>query len=62
MSNLVVVPKNEGNGELDEIRLSTDSRHMKKAIKRTRFPTKTIEDIIYLVNGEKYFLSKYGNK
>ena len=50
ISNLVVVPK--GNAE---VRLTCDSRALNKAIRRTRFPGKTIDDIIYLVNGAKVF-------
>ena len=56
VSNLVVVPKNKSSpNEQTEIRLTADSRQMNQAIKRTRFPTKTLEDIVYLVNGATMF-------
>ena len=53
ISNLVIVPKSTGPNM--KIRLTSDSRAVNKAIKRTRFPGKTIEDLIYLVNGRKIF-------
>lgn len=49
ISNLVIVPKSTGP-EM-KIRLTSDSRAVNKAIRRTRFPGKTIEDLIYLING-----------
>lgn len=53
ISNLVVVPKSTFP-EL-KIRLTSDSRAVNKAILRTRFPTKTIDDVILAVNGAKVF-------
>lgn len=53
VSNLVIVPKST-TPEL-KIRITSDSRAVNKAILRTRFPGKTIEDVIYLVNGAKFF-------
>lgn len=53
VSNLVIVPKST-SPEL-KIRITSDSRAVNKAIKRTRFPCKTIDDIVYLVNGSKVF-------
>lgn len=68
VSNLVVVSKGKpvnskcGSSTLQssdskelEVRLTCDSRELNKAIKRTRYPTKTLEDIVYLVNGSKIF-------
>jgi transposase InsO family protein len=37
------------------IRLTSDNRAQNKAIRRTKYPCKTVEDIIYLVNGAKVF-------
>lgn len=53
ISNLVIVPKS--TGPEFKIRITSDSRAVNKAIKRTRFPGKTIEDVIYLVNGCMFF-------
>lgn len=53
ISNLVIVPKSTFP-EL-KIRLTSDSRAVNKAILRTRFPTKTIDDVILAVNGAKVF-------
>lgn len=70
VSNLVIVPKErpvspksggaktaEPRSQNDqvEIRITCDSRALNKAIKRTRFPTKTIEDLAYIVNGGNLF-------
>ncbi|RNA13044.1 hypothetical protein BpHYR1_018753 [Brachionus plicatilis] len=52
VSNLVLVPKST---DPLVIRITTDSRAVNNAVKRTRFPGKTIEDITYLVNGAKFF-------
>ena len=38
-----------------EVRLTCDSRAQNKAIRRTRYPTKTVEDLMYLVNGAVLF-------
>ena len=35
--------------------MTCDSKSLNKALKRTRFPTKTIEDIIHLVSGARIF-------
>lgn len=53
ISNLVIVPKSTGQDF--KIRITSDSRAVNKAIKRTRFPGKTIEDVIYLVNRCRVF-------
>jgi hypothetical protein len=61
ISNLVVVPK--GTKKIDintptdqfEVRLTCDARPLNKAIRRTRHPTKSIEDLIYLVRGAVKF-------
>ena len=37
------------------VRLTCDSRAVNKAIRRTRYPGKTIEDLVYVVNGAKWF-------
>lgn len=56
ISNLVVVPKGDKNqkntasGQID-VRLTCDARPMNKALRRTRHPTKSLEDLIYLVTG-----------
>jgi hypothetical protein len=69
VTNLVIVPKdkstrnnagptpnlNNNDSENTEIRLTCDSRMQNRAIKRTRFPTKTIDDIVYMVNGARIF-------
>jgi hypothetical protein len=65
ISNLVVIPKDRNpTGSLSclnekakqiEVRLTCDSRALNKAIRRTRFPTKTLEDIVYMVNGATVF-------
>ena len=38
-----------------KIRLTSDNRAQNKAIRRTRYPCRTLEDIIYSVNGAKMF-------
>jgi hypothetical protein len=53
VSNIVVVPKST-TPKL-KIRITCDSRALNKAILRTHFPGKTIEDVIYLVNGSVEF-------
>ena len=64
VSNLVIVPKerpvNQDGGAasqnaVPDIRITCDSRAMNNAIRRTKFPTKTIEDLVYLVQGAKVF-------
>ena len=40
---------------ISDVRLTCDSRALNKAIRRTRYPSKTIEDLVYLVNGAKWF-------
>ena len=37
------------------LRLTCDSREANKAIRRIRYPSKTVEDLIYLVNGAEIF-------
>jgi hypothetical protein len=64
IANLVVVPKDKRayanwvskrtDYELD-VRLTCDSKQLNKALLRTRYPGKTIEDLIYLVNGARVF-------
>ncbi len=70
LSNLVVVPKNRKTNESSspqrhgkiqkpniglEVRIICDSRAANHAIKRTRFPCKTLDDIVYLANGAQKF-------
>jgi len=64
ISNLVIVPKDKPvisdagtNSEKTEIsvRLTCDSKAVNKEIKRTRFPSKTIEDLVVEVNGATVF-------
>lgn len=52
ISNLVVVLKST---DPIDVRLTADSRWVNKAIKRTRHWTRTIEDVVYIVNGAKFF-------
>ena len=47
---VVIVPKSD-----NEIRLCIDMREANKAIKRTRYPTPTVEDILAKVKGAKLF-------
>lgn len=61
VSNLEVVPKgekkiakNEPNDRI-EVRLTCDARPMNKALRRKRHPTKSLEDLIYLVSGATKF-------
>jgi hypothetical protein len=54
ISNLVVVPKGDPNEPITsetKVRLTCDARPMNKALRRVRYPTKTMEDLIYTVNG-----------
>ena len=37
------------------VRLTSDCKALNAAIKRTRFPSKTLDDMIYMVNGAKFF-------
>jgi hypothetical protein len=61
IANLVVVPKaiqsdsSDGAPSRPEVRLTCDSRDLNKAIRRIRYPGKTVEDIIYMVNGARVF-------
>jgi hypothetical protein len=71
VSNLVMVPKDKAvrntkcspsrptdNGKPNEtiaVRLTCDSKALNKAVRRTRFPSKTIEDLVYQVNGATVF-------
>lgn len=64
VANLVIVPKdrelrNAKSPPIKEhtgaIRLTCDSRGQNKAIKRTRYPSKTVEDLVYLANGATVF-------
>ena len=50
VSNLVIVPKEDGS-----VRLCSDARAANKAIKRIRHMGLTIDDIIYRLNGSKWF-------
>ena len=38
-----------------EIRITVDNRCQNKAIRRTNYPSKTLEDLLYEVNGAKWF-------
>ena len=58
ISNIVVVPKGDGkkfatkDGEvIGEVRITADGRALNKAIIRTKYPSKTIDDLIFLANG-----------
>jgi hypothetical protein len=54
ISNLVIVPKEIA--EPVEVKLTCDSKPVNKAIHRTRYPGKTIDDLVCLVyNGAEYF-------
>ncbi len=71
VTNLVIVPKDRAirNSKCGpsrmvdpssksctfEVRLTCDSRIQNKAIRRTRYPSKTIEDLVYMVNGATVF-------
>lgn len=69
VSNLVVVPKDDERKRPSiesskqssrepkeiEVRLTCDSRLLNKALKRKRYPIKTIEDKMYLMNGATKF-------
>ena len=68
VANLVIVPKNRdlnsNSAEAAEksakttdiaVTLTCDSRAQNKAIRRTRYPSKTVEDLVYLVNGSTMF-------
>jgi hypothetical protein len=70
VANLVIIPKDKGlrnakagvsrlkpDGQAYElaVRLTYDAKAQNKAIRRTRYPGKTLEDIIYLINGGKVF-------
>lgn len=52
VSPIVVVPKKNNP---DEIRMCIDMRQANKAIKRTRHPAPSIDDLIHDLNGAKYF-------
>jgi hypothetical protein len=70
ISNLVVVPKDKTKRNVKcgtsrplttstpmtlAVRLTCDSRSVNKAIRRTHYPGKSIEDLVYSVNGVNYF-------
>ena len=69
ISNLVVVPKDKSvsmSGKFSKpvnsqqqyefaIRLTCDNRAVNQANKRTRFPSKTVENLIYLLNSATVF-------
>ena len=71
VANLVVVPKGKPTGRakcgssrmngknpeesIIDVRLTCDSRAQNKAIRRTRYPGRTIEDMVAMVNGAKVF-------
>ena len=70
VANLVIVPKDRAvrnsksvssrpimnaPADLLGVRLTCDSRAQNKAIRRTRYPSKTVEDLVYLVNGATIF-------
>ena len=50
LSQLVIVLKSNGNA-----RLRIDMRNTNTAIQRTRFPTTTVDDLIFKLKGAKYF-------
>ena len=50
LSQLVIVPKTNGN-----VTLCIDMRNANTAIERTRFPTPTVDDLIFKLKGAKYF-------
>ena len=58
ISNLVVIPKGDPNDQVTgktKVRLTCDARPMNKALRRTRYPTRSLEDLIYTVNGAVKF-------
>ncbi len=50
VANIVPVMKGE-----NEVRIVVDNRAQNKAIRRTHYPTRTIEELIYEMNGAKIF-------
>ena len=50
LSQFVIVPKSDGG-----VRLCIDMRNANTAIKRTHFPTPTVDDLIFKLRGAKYF-------
>ena len=50
LSQLVIVPKSDGG-----VRLCIDMRNFNTATERTRFPTPTVDDLIFKQKGAKYF-------
>ena len=50
VANIVLVMKGE-----NEVRIVVDNRAQNKAIRRTHYPTRTIEELIYEMNGAKIF-------
>ena len=58
ISNLVVIPKGDPKEHITgptKVRLTCDARPMNKALRRTRYPTRSLEDLIYTVNGAVKF-------
>ncbi len=68
ISNLVVIPKDksssdrvksaaskQGGERILDVRLTCDSTALNKAIRRTRHPTKTIDDLVHMVQGATVF-------
>jgi hypothetical protein len=49
-----VYEADEPRKELD-LRLTCDSRAQNKAIRRTKYPSKTVEDLVFMVNGSTVF-------
>lgn len=50
MNSLVIVEKQNGS-----IRICLDPRDLYKAIRRPRYPMKTLNDVLLLLSGAKYF-------
>ena len=50
LSQLVIALKSNG-----DVRLRIDMRNTNTAIQRTRFPTPTVDDLIFKLKGAKYF-------
>lgn len=50
VSNLVIIRKENGS-----VRLTCDSKALNKALRRTRYPSMCIEDLVVMVNGAIWF-------
>ncbi len=57
ISNLVVIPKAKDavTGEVTEVRITCDCRPINKAIRRIKFPGRSIEDLMTETVGAKWF-------